>query len=306
MAGIDTHFDGEARLAPGATRRHARRRSRSSTRRERSTRTSRTACASTRELLDRFNAISAQLGEPLDADEMEQPLAEMGEVQERDRRGRRLEPRAHAGDRDGRHARAARRGRGEQRSPAASAGAWRCAGCCCRRPTCCCSTSRRTTSTPSRWPGWSSILAEYRGTVVAVTHDRYFLDNVAGWILELDRGKGIPYKGNYSGWLEQKQARLAQEEKRESARQTALARELEWAGMSPKARQAKSKARLAALRDAARRARRTRRSIASRSRSRRARLGDVVVEAQGSQGLRRPPADRGSGLLACRPAASSA
>jgi len=87
-------------------------------------------------------------------------------------------------------------------------------------------------------------LAEYRGTVVAVTHDRYFLDNVAGWILELDRGKGIPYQGNYSGWLEQKQARLALEEKGESARRRALAREMEWAGMSQKARQAKGKARL--------------------------------------------------------------
>ena len=88
------------------------------------------------------------------------------------------------------------------------------------------------------------FLAEYRGTVVAVTHDRYFLDNVAGWILELDRGKGIPYQGNYSGWLEQKQERLAQEEKGESARRRALAREMEWAGMSPRARQAKGKARL--------------------------------------------------------------
>src|SRR5712675_3208220 len=87
-------------------------------------------------------------------------------------------------------------------------------------------------------------LAEYPGTVVAVTHDRYFLDNVAGWILELDRGKGIPYQGNYSGWLEQKQARLALEEKGESARRRALAREMEWAGMSQKARQAKGKARL--------------------------------------------------------------
>ena len=88
------------------------------------------------------------------------------------------------------------------------------------------------------------FLADYRGTVVAVTHDRYFLDNVAGWILELDRGKGIPYQGNYSGWLEQKQARLALEEKGESARRRALAREMEWAGMSQKARQAKGKARL--------------------------------------------------------------
>jgi ATP-binding cassette ChvD family protein len=95
--------------------------------------------------------------------------------------------------------------------------------------------------------GWlEQHLARYAGTVIAVTHDRYFLDNVAGWILELDRGQGIPWKGNYSSWLEQKGARLAQEEKAESSRQRALAHELEWVRKSPSARRAKSKARLAA------------------------------------------------------------
>ena len=89
------------------------------------------------------------------------------------------------------------------------------------------------------------FLKEYAGTVVAVTHDRYFLDNVAGWILELDRGAGIPWEGNYSSWLEQKRTRLAQEEKTESARQKSLEREFEWVKLSPRARQAKSKARLA-------------------------------------------------------------
>ena len=88
-------------------------------------------------------------------------------------------------------------------------------------------------------------LAEFKGTVVAVTHDRYFLDNVAGWILELDRGAGIPWEGNYSSWLEQKQRRLAQEEKQSSARQKSLERELEWVRMAPRARQAKNKARIA-------------------------------------------------------------
>lgn len=87
-------------------------------------------------------------------------------------------------------------------------------------------------------------LKQYKGTVIAVTHDRYFLDNVAGWILELDRGEGIPWKGNYSSWLDQKQKRLAQEEKSESKRQKALERELEWVRMNPKGRQAKGKARL--------------------------------------------------------------
>ncbi|MCU0398651.1 MAG: energy-dependent translational throttle protein EttA [Cyclobacteriaceae bacterium] len=89
-------------------------------------------------------------------------------------------------------------------------------------------------------------LRQYKGTIIAVTHDRYFLDNVAGWILELDRGEGIPWKGNYSSWLEQKQKRLAQEEKSESKRQKTLERELEWVRMNPKGRQAKAKARLSA------------------------------------------------------------
>ena len=88
------------------------------------------------------------------------------------------------------------------------------------------------------------FLKEYKGCVVAVTHDRYFLDNVAGWILELDRGAGIPWEGNYSSWLDQKKNRLAQEEKEESARQRTLQRELEWVRMAPRARQAKGKARL--------------------------------------------------------------
>ncbi|MEO6954004.1 MAG: energy-dependent translational throttle protein EttA [Polyangia bacterium] len=93
------------------------------------------------------------------------------------------------------------------------------------------------------------FLLDFPGTVVAITHDRYFLDNVAGWILELDRGAGIPWKGNYSSWLEQKGKRLADEEKQESARQRQLARELEWVQAAPKARQAKSKARVAAYED---------------------------------------------------------
>ena len=89
-------------------------------------------------------------------------------------------------------------------------------------------------------------LQQYKGTVIAITHDRYFLDNVAGWILELDRGEGIPWKGNYSSWLDQKTKRMAQEEKTESKRRKTLERELDWVRMSPKARQAKSKARLGA------------------------------------------------------------
>ena len=125
------------------------------------------------------------------------------------------------------------------------------------------------------------FLAEYAGTVVAVTHDRYFLDNVAGWILELDRGRGIPYKGNYSGWLEQKQARLAQEEKQESAHRRALARELEWVRSSPKARHAKSKARLGAYERLFAEERNVKLDRVEIHIPAGPRLGDVVVEADG-------------------------
>ena len=124
-------------------------------------------------------------------------------------------------------------------------------------------------------------LEEYPSTVVAVTHDRYFLDNVAGWILELDRGRGIPFEGNYSSWLEQKQKRLAQEEKEESARQRTLKQELEWVRQSPQARQAKSKARLKSydtlVAQAADRAPEPGRIAIPPA----PRLGDMVIEAKG-------------------------
>ena len=126
------------------------------------------------------------------------------------------------------------------------------------------------------------FLKEFPGTVVAVTHDRYFLDNVAGWILELDRGAGIPWKGNYSSWLEQKEARLEIEEKTESARQRALKRELEWVRLSPRARQAKSKARLQAYEQLV-----SESGVEARGETNEIyippgpRLGDVVVRAEG-------------------------
>jgi ATP-binding cassette ChvD family protein len=138
--------------------------------------------------------------------------------------------------------------------------------------------------------GWlEHHLAVYPGCVVAVTHDRYFLDNVAGWILELDKGAGIPYQGNYSSWLEQKRKRLADEEKQESARQRSLARELEWVRASPRARQAKSKARIEAYErllaeDPELRERELEISIPPGPR-----LGDVVVEAEG---IRKAYADK--------------
>jgi ATP-binding cassette ChvD family protein len=125
------------------------------------------------------------------------------------------------------------------------------------------------------------FLHEYPGTVVAVTHDRYFLDNVAGWILELDHGRGYPFKGNYSGWLEQKSARLAQEEKKESARQRKLKEELSWVQSSPRARQAKSKARLSAYEDLLAQSTSTKRDETEISIPPGPRLGDLVIEAKG-------------------------
>ena len=125
------------------------------------------------------------------------------------------------------------------------------------------------------------FLKDYPGTVVAVTHDRYFLDNVAGWILELDRGRGIPWEGNYSSWLEQKQGRLAQEEKAESKRQQTLARELDWIRMSPRARQAKGKARLNAYEDLLKEDTAKRIETAEIYIAPGPRLGDLVVEARG-------------------------
>jgi energy-dependent translational throttle protein EttA len=124
------------------------------------------------------------------------------------------------------------------------------------------------------------FLKDYPGTVVAVTHDRYFLDNVAGWILELDRGHGIPWQGNYSSWLEQKQSRLAQEEKAETRRQRTLERELEWIRMSPRARQAKGKARLNAYEDLLKQDTAQKIETAEIYIAPGPRLGDVVIEAR--------------------------
>jgi ATP-binding cassette ChvD family protein len=196
-----------------------------------------------RDLLDRFNAISAQFSEP-DAD-FDTLLAEQSTVQDQiDRRGAwELESQLdHAMD-------ALRLPEGDRDVATLSGGERRRVALCRLLLS---SPDLLLLDEPTNHLDAESVfwlerfLAEYKGTVVAVTHDRYFLDNVAGWILELDRGKGIPYEGNYSGWLEQKQARLAIEEKQSSARQRTLRRELEWVRLAPKARHAKSKARLGA------------------------------------------------------------
>ena len=139
-----------------------------------------------------------------------------------------------------------------------------------------------------------------------VTHDRYFLDNVTGWMLELDRGNGIPYEGNYSAWLEQKAKRVAQEESESEARQRALARELEWVAPAPRARQAKSKARLAAYDELVENRRAKRRRRPPDRHPARPRLGQVVIEVEGWKGVRRQAAVQGPHRSSCRPAASSA
>ena len=196
-------------------------------------------------ILDRFNAVSAKFAEPMSDDEMQKLLDEQSKLQDQIDAGnlwdleRQLEIAMDA-----------------LRCPPADAEVSKLSGGERRRVALCRLLLSRpdlllldepTNHLDAESVAWlERFLKEYPGTVVAVTHDRYFLDNVAGWILELDRGAGIPWEGNYSSWLEQKQQRLAQEEKSESARQKSLERELEWVRMAPRARQAKSKARLQA------------------------------------------------------------
>jgi ATP-binding cassette ChvD family protein len=201
------------------------------------------AVAATRALLQRYEELSAQLAEPLDPETMEKVLEDLGRTQDA------IEA-ANAWELD-RHLEIAmdamRLPPGDARASTLSGGERRRVALCktlLQRPDLLL-LDEPTNHLDAESVAWlERHLQEYPGTVVAVTHDRYFLDNVAQWILELDRGQGIPWKGNYSSWLEQKQARLAKEEKQESARRKSLARELEWTRMAPRARVAKSKARL--------------------------------------------------------------
>ncbi|MGH7333233.1 MAG: energy-dependent translational throttle protein EttA [Candidatus Rokuibacteriota bacterium] len=236
------------------------------------------AVAATRAWLRRFEEISARLGDPLAADEMEKLLDEQARLQD-------VIDAAGAWDVD----RTIDIAMDALRCPPGEAEVATLSGGERRRVALCQLLLEKpdmllldepTNHLDAESVAWiERYLKEYGGTVVAVTHDRYFLDNVAGWILELDRGHGIPWEGNYSSWLEQKQQRLEHEEKADVARQRTLARELEWVRLAPRARQAKSKARLAAY-DA----------MLSESFEQRAtalemaippgpRLGDVVVEA---------------------------
>jgi ATP-binding cassette ChvD family protein len=201
------------------------------------------AVAPTRALLQRHEELSAKLSEPLDPDTMEKVLEDLGRTQD-------AIDAANAWELD----RQLEIAMDAMRLPPGDAAATTLSGGERRRVALCKTLLQRpdlllldepTNHLDAESVAWlERHLQDYAGTVVAVTHDRYFLDNVAGWILELDRGHGIPWKGNYSSWLEQKQQRLAKEEKQESARRKALGRELEWARMAPRARVAKSKARL--------------------------------------------------------------
>jgi energy-dependent translational throttle protein EttA len=234
--------------------------------------------AETRALLTRFEAVSAKLGEPLKDAEMEKLLEEQARLQDR------IDA-SNAWDLD----RTVEMAMDALRVPAGEADVARISGGERRRVALCRLLLARpdmllldepTNHLDAESVAWlERFLDEYPGTVVAITHDRYFLDNVAKWILELDRGHGIPWEGNYSSWLEQKEQRLAQEEKSDAARQRTLARELEWVRMAPRARQAKSKARLAAYDAMLAEANEKRAETLEISIPPGPRLGDVVVEA---------------------------
>jgi ATP-binding cassette ChvD family protein len=233
-----------------------------------------------RDLLDRFAALSLRFAEPMSEEELAALLEEQGHVQEEiDRHDawRLDEVLDQAMD-------ALRLPPGDQNVTTLSGGEKRRVALC-----------RLLLSSPdlllldeptnhldAESVAWlEQFLARYRGTVIAVTHDRYFLDNVAGWILELDRGRGLPFQGNYSSWLEQKEARLASEEAQASARRRTLARELEWVRLSPKARHAKPKARLAAYERLLAEGDAARLDTVEIHIPPGPRLGDLVVEANG-------------------------
>jgi ATP-binding cassette ChvD family protein len=235
--------------------------------------------AEIRALLTRFDEINARLGEPLDPDEMEKVLEEQSRVQDA------IEA-VGGWDLD----RTVEIAMDALRCPPGEADVATLSGGEVRRVALCrlllskpdmLLLDEPTNHLDAESVAWlERFLKDYPGTVVAITHDRYFLDNVAGWILELDRGAGIPWEGNYSSWLDQKKQRLAQEEKQESARQRTLEHELEWVRMSPRARQAKSKARLQAYETLLAEGGAEREGAAEIIIPPGPRLGDVVVQAE--------------------------
>ena len=279
MAGVETDFDGEAWPADGAKVGYLPQ--------EPELDPSRDVMGNimdgvgeTARLLERFSEVSARFAEPLDDAEMEALMEEQGALQERidSVNGWELERQVEIA-------------MDALRCPPGDADVGRLSGGERRRVALCrlllsqpdlLLLDEPTNHLDAESVAWlERFLERYEGTVMAVTHDRYFLDNVAGWILELDRGRGAPFEGNYSGWLEQKEKRLAVEEKRETARQRTLARELEWVRQSPRARQAKSRARLRAYEELLAEGERQSLETAQIVIPPGPRLGDVVIEAKG-------------------------
>ncbi|MBX9789202.1 MAG: energy-dependent translational throttle protein EttA [Pirellulales bacterium] len=250
MAGIDREFDGEARLTDGFTVGYLPQEPQLNPDKDVFGNVEE-AVSRTRAILTRYDEINAQLGEPLEPEAMEKLLDEQARVQDQ------IETLG-AWELD----RQVEIAMDAMNLPPGDADVSTLSGGERRRVALCkillehpdlLLLDEPTNHLDAESVAWlERHLAEYNGTVVAVTHDRYFLDNVAGWILELDRGRGIPWEGNYSSWLEQKQQRLSREEKAASARQKTLERELEWIRLAPRARQAKSKARIKAYEEMSR------------------------------------------------------
>jgi energy-dependent translational throttle protein EttA len=279
MAGQDPDFSGEAVLGDGYSVGHLAQEPKLDP-----TKTVREVVeegvAATRDLLTRFEELSMKLGEPMSDEAMEKLLAEQGRLQDQ------IDA-ANAWELDYQLDVAM----DALRCPPPDASVEHLSGGERRRVALCRLLLQQpdlllldepTNHLDAESVAWlERHLQEYKGTVVAITHDRYFLDNVAGWILELDRGAGIPWEGNYTSWLDQKQNRLAQEEKETSARQRTLQRELEWVRMAPRARQAKGKARLANYEQllAADQAQEQRQGVQQITIPPGPRLGDLVVEA---------------------------
>ena len=281
MAGVDTEFAGEAKPAKGTRVGYLPQEPQLDP-----TKTVREnvelAVADQRALLQRFEDLSMKLGEALSDAEMDAVMAEHGRVQDE------IEAK-NAWDLDV----ALERAMDALRCPPPDSAVTQLSGGERRRVALCKVLLEKpdlllldepTNHLDAESVAWlEKFLADFPGTVVAVTHDRYFLDNVAGWILELDRGDGIPWKGNYSSWLEQKEKRLAQEEKAKSARRRTLERELEWVRQSPKARHAKSKARLSAYEELRSESEKDKLDQVEIFIPPGPRLGNLVVEAEGLQ-----------------------
>jgi ATP-binding cassette ChvD family protein len=241
-----------------------------------------------RDTLDRFNEVSNKLGEPLSDAQMEKLLSEQAKLQD-------AIDAANGWELD----RTLEVAMDALRLPPGDADVKRLSGGEKRRVALCRILLEKpdlllldepTNHLDAESVAWlEQHLKEYKGTVVSITHDRYFLDNVAEWILELDRGEGVPWKGNYSSWLDQKEKRLSQEEKQESARQRTLKRELEWVRQSPKARQAKSKARISAYEELLKQGPEKREATGEIYIPPGPKLGGLVVEAKG---LRKAYGDR--------------